>query len=125
MGNDDVSGKGNEYESLKYVLMEYVPIEELKKRISALNSDAVDYYRDNYVPFTTSKKTKIAWSDPVGVFATLATRIYETRNALVHSKSENLANQYRPYENKRDLIAEIALIKSVAEMVIIYSSEII
>lgn len=125
MGNDDASGKGNEYESLKYVMMEYVPIEELKCRIAALNPGAVEYYRDNFVPFTTSKKTKIAWADPVGVFATLATRIYETRNALVHSKSENLANQYRPYENKRDLIAEIALIKSVAEMVIIYSSEII
>ena len=55
----------------------------------------------------------------------LATRIYETRNALVHSKSEQITNQYRPYENKKELMLEIVLIKSVAELVIINSSEIL
>ncbi len=55
----------------------------------------------------------------------LATRIYETRNALVHSKSEQITNQYRPYENKKELMLEIVLIRSVAELVIINSSEIL
>lgn len=123
MSSDDKSGKGDEFESLKYVLMAYVPIEELKKRISELDTQAISYYQNSFVPFTTSKKTKIAWADSQAVFINLATRIYETRNALVHSKSEQVDNQYRPYENKKDLTAEIALIKSVAELVIINSSE--
>ena len=55
----------------------------------------------------------------------LATRIYETRNALVHSKSEQITNQYRPYEIKKELMLEIVLIRSVAELVIINSSEIL
>lgn len=123
MSSDDDAGRGNEFESLRFVLMEYVPIDELKKRIDNLDTSAVDYYRDNCVPFISLKKTKIAWSDTQGVYTCLARRIYETRNALVHGKSEQTANLYKPYENKRDLQLEIALIKSVAELVIINSSE--
>ena len=125
MSSDDESGKGNESESLKYVLMEYVPIDDLKKRISQIDLKAIDYYQNNLVPFTTSKKTKISWSDTQGVYTNLATRIYETRNSLVHSKSEQIANQYRPYKNKKQLSAEIALIKAVAEIILINSSEIL
>lgn len=125
MSSADDVGKGNEFESLKYVLMEYVPIDELKKRINDLSPSAIDYYQNNLVTFTTSKKTKISWSDTQGVYTNLATRIYETRNALVHSKSEQRANQYRPYENKKDLTSEIVLIKAVAELVLINSSEIL
>lgn len=125
MNSDLESGKGNEFDSLRYVLMEYVPIDELKIRISQLDSDAVLYYQENNVGFTSSKKTKVAWANSEGVYTNLATRIYETRNALVHSKSEQSANQYKPYKNKKDLILEIALIKAVAELVIINSSEIL
>lgn len=125
MNSDDNSGKGNEFESLKYVLMEYVPLTELKNQIVSMNPNAVDYYQNNLVPFTTSNKTKIAWADTQGAYTNITTRIYETRNALVHSKSEQAANQYRPYKNKKDLVLEIALIKSVAELVIINSSEIL
>lgn len=125
MNSDDDSGKGNEFESLKYVLIEYVDIDEQKKYINNIDATAIDYYQNNLVPFTTSKKTKIAWSNAQGVYTNLATRIYETRNSLVHSKSENTANQYRPYENKKELTLEIALIKSVAELVLINSSKII
>lgn len=125
MNSDDDSGKGNEFESLKYVLMEYVPIGELKKQISSMDPNAVTYYQNTFVPFISSPKTKIAWADMQGVYTNIATRIYETRNALVHSKSEQADNQYRPYKNNSDLKLEIALIKAVAELVIINSSEII
>lgn len=125
MSNDDNSGKGNEFESLKYVLMEYVPINELKLRIMRFDPQAIDYYQNNLISFITSKKIKIAWTDLQGVYTNLATRIYETRNALVHSKSEQIFNQYRPYENKKELMLEIALIRSAAELVIINSSEIL
>lgn len=125
MNSDNDSGKGNEFESLKYVLMEYVPLIELRTQINSMNSNAVVYYQDNLVPFTKSNKTKIAWSNPEGAYTNVATRIYETRNALVHSKSEQASNQYRPYRNKKDLELEIPLIKAVAELVLINSSEIL
>ena len=107
MSSDDDSGKGNEFESLKFVLMEYVPVDELKNRINHLDTNAIDYYQNTLVPFTTSKETKIAWSDAQGGYTNLTTRIYETRNALVHSKSDQIANRYRPYENKKDLVSEL------------------
>lgn len=125
MSNDDNSGKGNEYDSLRYVLLEYAPIVDLKVRIDALDSTAVNYYQAEAVPFVKrSKSTKLAWTDSQGVYTYLTTRIYETRNALVHSKSEQAESQYRPYENKEDLLRELALIRAVAELVIINSSEI-
>lgn len=125
MSSDDESGKGNESKSLKYVLMEYVPIDDLKKRISQIDLKAIDYYQNNLVPFSTSKKTKISWSDTQGVYTNLATRIYATRNSLIHSKSEQIDNQYKPYKNQKQLSAEIALIKAVAEIILINSSEIL
>lgn len=123
LNSDDDSGKGNEFESLKYVLAEYVPIDELKRRINSLDITATSYYQTNKVPFVTGKETKIPWADTQGVYTKLATRIYETRNALVHSKSEQSANQYKPYENRKDLLLEIALIRAAAELVLINSSE--
>ena len=123
MSNDDNSGKGNEYDSLRYVLLEYAPINDLKCRIDTLDSTAVNYYQMESVPFVKkSKSTKLAWSDMEGVYTYLTTRIYETRNALVHSKSEHSESQYKPYENKEDLIRELALIRAVADLVIINSS---
>ena len=50
LNSDDDSGKGNEFESLKYVLAEYVPIDELKRRITALDTTATNYYQSNKVP---------------------------------------------------------------------------
>lgn len=125
MNSDAESGKGNEFESLKYVLMEYVTIEDLKNKINDYKLVDTDYYENTKVPFATSKNTKISWSDTTGVVTNIATRIYETRNSLVHSKSDHAANQYKPYENKSELIKEIPLIKSVAELVIIKSSKVL
>ena len=83
-------------------------------------------------PFVVFPTNRIAYFVEVSLYlfylaqqVNLATRIYETRNALVHSKSEQITNQYRPYENKKELMLEIVLIRSVAELVIINSSEIL
>lgn len=123
MRSDDESGRGNEFESLRYVLTDYVPIDELKNRINQMDSKAVSYYQDSLVPFVSSTKTKINWSDTQGVYTNLATRIYETRNSLVHSKSEQAGSHYKPYKNKKELTAEITLIKAISEMILINSGE--
>lgn len=48
MNSDDASGKGNEFDSLKYVLMEYVLLEDLKHQISFMSPRAIDYYQNNF-----------------------------------------------------------------------------
>lgn len=123
MRSDDESGRGNEFESLRYVLMEYVPIDELKNHINQMDSKAVRYYQESFVPFVSSTKTKINWSDSQGVYTNLAIRIYETRNSLVHSKSEHAGSRYKPYKNKKELTAEIILIKAVSEIILINSGK--
>jgi hypothetical protein len=117
MKNDDKNGRGNEFESLKYVLNEYVPIESLKDGLDELNSTLVQYYATKNVSFAGTNN-KIAWNDSVGVYTTVARRVYETRNALVHTKSDQSQKQYKPQKHKELLKREIPLIQVIAEKVI-------
>ena len=120
---NDETGQGNELESLKYVLSEYLSIDDLKARIDAIDLNAVQYYKNNKVSFCNAPV--ISWSDTQGAFTQLARRIYFTRNSLVHSKSGKNKERYRPYQDEKQLQLEIPLVKAVAELIIINSSEIL
>ncbi|MEJ4024308.1 hypothetical protein VSK93_18475 [Clostridioides difficile] len=120
--NDEL-GQGNELESLKYVLSEYISIEDLKVRIDTLDSKAVQYYQNNKVPFCNAPI--IGWNDTQGAFAQIAKRVYFTRNSLVHSKSGKNKERYRPYKDEKQLQMEIPLVKAIAESIIINSSKIL
>ncbi|KAK2313562.1 hypothetical protein XC49_19995, partial [Clostridioides difficile] len=113
----------NELESLKYVLSEYISIEDLKVRIDTLDSKAVQYYQNNKVPFCNAPI--IGWNDTQGAFAQIAKRVYFTRNSLVHSKSGKNKERYRPYKDEKQLQMEIPLVKAIAESIIINSSKIL
>lgn len=120
MKSEDETGKGDEKRSLKYVLEAYVDIKELMNRIDFLSPSFTDYYKNHPVPFITKKQnsTRINWEDSNNVYAHLTTRIYKTRNALIHSKSTEKENTYIPYKNKTDLENELCLVRSVAEIII-------
>ena len=120
---NDETGQGNELESLKYVLNEYVSVDKLKFRIDTIDSNALNYYQNNKVAFCNAPV--VGWSDSQGVFTQLAKRIYFTRNSLVHSKSGKNKERYRPYQDEKQLQLEIPLVKAVAEAIIINSSEIL
>lgn len=120
---NDETGQGNELESLKYVLNEYVSVDDLKARINTIDSNALNHYQNNKVAFCNAPV--IGWSDSQAVFTQLAKRIYFTRNSLVHSKSGKNKERYRPYQDEKQLQLEIPLVKAVAEAIIINSSEII
>ncbi|MBE5965095.1 MAG: hypothetical protein E7252_09290 [Lachnospira sp.] len=113
-------GQGNELESLKYVLEEYIDITELQTRIEAYDNSSISYYANNKVPF--SNAPVIHFSDATGIITSLSKRIYFTRNALVHSKSSRDNKRYKPYKNEVELNKEIPLIQAIAELVIINSS---
>lgn len=120
---NDETDQGNELESLKYVLKEYVSIDDLKTRINTIDSNALNYYQNNKVSFCNAPI--IGWADSQGVFTQMAKRIYFTRNSLVHSKSGKNKERYRPYQDEKQLQLEIPLVKAVAEAIIINSSKII
>lgn len=117
---NDESGQGNELESLKYVLAEYVFVDDLKNRLDNTVPDAVQYYQSSKVSFCNAPT--ISWSDLQGVYTQMAKRIYYTRNSLVHSKSGKNQERYKPYRDEVLLQKEIPLVKAVAEQIIINSS---
>lgn len=122
MQMDDKSGLGDERESLKYVLCEYVPIDDLKTRISLIDPNATQYYQSTKVGFCNAPI--IPWGDTQGVYTQLAKRIYFTRNSLVHSKSGKNNERYKPYSDEVQLQKETPLAKAIAELIIINSSSI-
>lgn len=113
-------GQGNELESLKYVLKEYVNIEELKQRLQELRQD-ITYYENNNVDF--SKGPKLKFNDD-GVYTAMAKRIYFTRNSLIHSKSNRKSQTYRVSTHRDILKNEIPMLEAISELVILNSSEI-
>lgn len=119
----DIPGQGDEKESLKYVLTEYVPIDDLKTRIDAINPTAVTYYQNNKVSFCNA--SPIGWTDLQGVYTKIRDRVYNTRNSLVHSKSGKNFQRYRPYKDENQLQLEIPLVQAIAELIIINSSKIL
>lgn len=123
MRMNDESGQGDELESLKYVLKEYVNIEQLKDKIKQIDIESISYYQNNKVTFC--KAPTISWNDEDGVYTQIAKRIYFTRNALIHSKSGKNRERYKPYKDEKSLQKEIPLVRVVAEMIIINSSKIV
>lgn len=109
------SGQGNENDSLKLVLLEYITIKEIISRISELDNNAIDRYSTKEVSF--SKGSKINWNDPREALSGIQKRIYKTRNSLIHSKSEN-KEVYSPYKDEDELKQEIPLIRAIAELII-------
>lgn len=119
----DIPGQGDEKESLRYVLIEYVPIDDLKARIDIINPEAVNYYQSTKVSFCNA--SPISWTDLQGVYTKIRDRVYTTRNSLVHSKSSKNFQRYRPYKDENQLQLEIPLVQAIAELIIINSSKIL
>ena len=113
-------GQGNEFESLKYVLEEFIDVSELKKNIDEKDSELINYYSQKKVPF--SEGNVLRFSDKRCIID-IAKRIYYTRNSLVHSKSGKKNLTYHPYKHENHLMKEIPLLKHISEMIIINSSE--
>ena len=123
MHMNDESGQGDELESLKYVLKEYVQIEQLKNKLNIIDKDSIAFYQNNKVAFC--KAPTIPWNDAEGVYNQIAKRIYYTRNSLIHSKSGKNRERYKPYKDEKELQREIPLVRVIAEMIIIGSSKIV
>ena len=84
---------GDELESLELVIEKYVNIEELEKKIKNVSNELADYYDKKSISF--SKGIPINFRDKDNLRKNVAKRIYFTRNALVHYKSNDLIQKGR------------------------------
>ena len=114
-------GQGDELESLKYVIAEYVSIDDLKTRINSYDASSLTYYQTTKVSFCDAPT--LPWNDASSIITVLAKRIYYTRNSLIHSKSGKNNQRYKPFRNEAQLNKELPLIQSIAELVIISASK--
>ncbi len=118
--------QGSELEALELTLKKFVNIQELIKDLTEFNNSIVDYYRTSEVSFSKGDTIDLRDISNEKLYKKLAARIYKTRNALVHSKSnEGRANErgvYNPFDDKQELLMEIPLMRYISEAIIINSA---
>jgi hypothetical protein len=113
----------NERVALKLTLEKYVNVLQLVSDINAFDPGLLNGYTTRTVAFCDGDKVPFDQSDLGKVFTALSSRIYKTRNALVHSKEGSKA-KFTPFSDDRHLIPEVPLMRFIAEQIIISTSSI-
>lgn len=111
----------NEEKALMLTLIEYVDLADLTGSIDLVDPTLCSYIESNKVPFSDGRSVNLKDSNINAAYKSLANRIYQTRNSLVHSK-DNGKKRFKPFKNDKDLQREAMLLQAVAEQVIIRSS---
>jgi hypothetical protein len=114
----------SEQEALKLTLNKFVSTPELLEEMREYDAPLVEYYKTHTVSFCEGDRVDLEGADPTQVLGSITRRVYKTRNALVHSK-ESEKGRYRPFDHDPELAKEIPLLRFIAEMVILKSSELI
>jgi len=114
----------SELEALRLTLENYIDFEDLKNKIDDYDSTLRDYYRTTKVGFSNGDEFDLSGSDHAVLAKKLASRIYKTRNAIVHSKDSE-KSKYMPFRDDKILVREVPLIRFIAEQIIIESSSIV
>lgn len=113
----------NEKIALNLTLAKYVNIPQLVSDLNAFDRSLLSWYATHAVAFCDGDKVALDQPDVATAFTSLSSRIYKTRNALVHSKEGSKA-KFTPFSDDQDLIPEIPLMRFIAEQVIISTSTI-
>jgi hypothetical protein len=113
----------NEKVALRLTLEKYIDTEQLLADLNAFDPTLPAWYSGHVVDFCDGDKVPFDGSDTPKIIASLSTRIYKTRNALVHSKEGSKA-KFTPFTDDNALIPEIPLVRFVAEQIIIATSTI-
>lgn len=114
----------SELEALRLTLENYIDFEDLKSKIDDYDPTLSGYYRTTKVSFSNGDEFDLSGSDEVVLAKKLASRIYKTRNAIVHSKDSD-KSKYMPFRDDKILVKEVPLIRFIAEQIIIESSSIV
>lgn len=115
----------NEQEALRLTLEKFVEIETLVTKLKEYDEKLLDYYKTHRVSFSGGCSVNFdSCQDDNLIYKELSTRIYKTRNALVHSK-ESEKSRYTPYYDDSELIQELPLLRFIAEEIILTNSSFI
>lgn len=119
--------QGSELEALKLTIKKYVNLAELIQDLSTYDSSVIDYYCNHEITFSKGDSVNLHDLSNDKLPKKLAARIYKTRNALVHNKSNEARlserGLYKPFKDKEELSKEIPLMRFLAESIIVNSSE--
>lgn len=120
-------GRGFEQDALEMTLEKYIDIDELRSELEAINKGLISIYRDSTVAFSNGKTVDLYSQDTDAIFKNLSHRIYQTRNSLVHAKSDEYQlkekGMYRQNRDRKHLENEVPLIRVIAETLIIKSAK--
>lgn len=84
---------------------------------------SLSYYVGNTVHFAKGDKINFYDDSEDKIYDSMANRIYKTRNAVIHSKLDE-EDRYIPFRHETELHKEIPLVQGIAEVIIIFTSEI-
>lgn len=111
----------NEMEGLRLTLQKFVSLTDLVEKIGEYDATLLDYYKSTLVPFSGAGVVDLKSDDVDLVYKHLATRIYVTRNAIVHSK-ESEKSKYTPFRDDSKLVKEVPLLRFISEQIIFSTS---
>lgn len=111
----------NELEGLRLTLQKFINLPDLIEKVNEYDSALVEYYKFNQVDFSGAKVVDLRNDDIELVYKNLASRIYQTRNAIVHSK-ETEKSKYTPFKDDSKLVKEVPLLRFISEQIIFSTS---
>lgn len=118
--------QGSELEALELTLKKFVDISELRNDLMEFKDSLIEYYKNSEVSFSSGDAVDLMDDSNEKTYKKLATRIYKTRNALVHNKSnENRLSKrgvYKVFNDSQELSMEIPLMRYISEAIIIHSA---
>lgn len=127
--NNNIEFQVNEQEALELTLRRFIPLEELKDNITDFDATLLSYYHENKVKFSNGDEFDLVDSNNDKLYKKMALRIYKTRNAIVHSKSNDLRDKergvYTPFMDEPILAKEIPLMRIIAEIIMITSADVL
>lgn len=117
------SFQGTELEALELTIRQFVSLEQLREDLSNYRPDLIAYYKSHEISFSNGDAIDLDNYTHDKLPKKIAARIYKTRNALVHHKSNAALLKergiYHPFKDEPELSNEIPLMRLVAEAVII------
>lgn len=109
-----------EKHALILTLKKFIYKNKVMDSLKESDNTLIDFYSKNIVSFSSGKK--IDFSSDEKFYDTLADRIYNTRNAVIHSKAEEI-NRFIPFKHEKILQKEIPLLQIISEQIIIKSGK--
>jgi hypothetical protein len=112
----------NEEDALRLVLKNYIDPARLRASLDEYDSSLLEFYKNTPVSFAETGTVDLSEADLDRLTKRLASRIYKTRNAIVHSKDGG-RGRYIPFQHDRDLFREVPLLRFIAEEILVGSSK--